>query len=232
MNIPTHVAIICDGNRRWAKEHGLEVSLGHKQAAMKVFEPLVDSALQQGISYLTFWVFSTENWKRSKIEVEALLQLLRQQLDAYAGRLHEKEVRIKVIGDVTKFPQDIQEKIANAVEKTKDFDKLTVVFALNYGGRDEILRAVKRLVSDACISALVQENISEETITSYLDTTDIPDPDLIIRTGGEKRISGFLPWQSAYSEYIFTDTYFPELTPEVFENLIEEYSTRSRRFGK
>ena len=230
-DIPTHIAIICDGNRRWAKNHGLEATLGHKQAALRVFEPLVDTALKIGIKYLTFWVFSTENWHRSPVEVEALLQLLRQQLAAYTRRLSEKNVRIRIIGDITKFPEDIQKKLIDAVEKTKHFSELTVVFALNYGGRDEITRVMQKLADDIATQKIAVGSISSELIETYLDTAGVPDPDLIIRTGGEQRLSGFLPWQSVYSEFIFTDTFFPDLTPELFTELLSQYAARQRRFG-
>lgn len=228
---PTHVAIICDGNRRWAKAKGLASVMGHRQASKSVFEPLVDEAIALGVAYLTFWVFSTENWHRSKTEVRSLLELLRLQLDHYANSLNERQVRIMTIGDLSKFPSDIQEKIQQATNKTKDNRGLTVVFALNYGGRDELTRAVRALAVQVKSGLLDPEAISSETIHAALDTADIPDPDLIIRTGGEQRLSGFLPWQAVYAEYAFPAVYFPELTPVVFRQQIAEYGARQRRFG-
>lgn len=229
--IPTHVAIICDGNRRWAKEKGLAKVMGHQYASKTVFEPLVDEAIKLGIKYLTFWVFSTENWKRSPTEVRSLLEMLRQQLDHYAHSLNERRVRIMTIGDLSKFPVDTQDEIQKAIQKTKDNDGLTVVFALNYGGRDELIRAVKKLAIQVKEGKLQPDAIDSNAIEGLLDTASIPDPELIIRTGGEQRLSGFMPWQAVYAEYAFPDIYFPEFTPAVFRQQIVDFGTRQRRFG-
>lgn len=229
---PRHVAIICDGNRRWAKAHGLAAAVGHQTAAQHIFEPLVDSAIESGVAYLTFWIFSTENWQRSPAEVEGLLQLLRQQLDHYAAVFDQRRVQIRTIGDLTKFPADIREKIGRAVTQTQDHDRLTVILALNYGGRDELTRAVRLLAEQVHNGTLLPEHITTETVGAALDTAVIPDPDLIIRTGGEQRLSGFMPWQAVYAEYAFPEVYFPELTPTVFKQQIAEFVQRQRRFGR
>lgn len=226
-----HVAIICDGNRRWAKSHGLQVVLGHKKAVDDVFEPLIDHAAELKIPFLTFWVFSTENWKRDKTEVDALLDLFRKLFDDRVDDWHKKQVRVKTIGDISKFPKDIQDRIKKGTELTKNNTGITVIFAMNYGGRDEIVRATKALAADVLKGKLSPDEISKETISSYMDTADIPDPDFIIRTSGEYRVSGFLLWQSEYAEFAFPKLYFPELTPEKFDELLSEYDCRKRRFG-
>lgn len=223
-----HIGIICDGNRRWAKERNLPVFGGHQCAADHVFEPLLEKAAELHIQYLTFWVFSTENWNRDAVEVNYLLKLFQQVFDSQITRLHKKNIKLKIIGDTSRFSPDMQERIQKGVELTQNNTAITAIFALNYGGRDELLRAVKK-----CVSAQEKnEEITEETITQYLDTSGIPDPDFIIRTGGEHRLSGFLPWQSVYAELAFPDFYFPDFTPGKLEKLINEYYARSRRFGK
>lgn len=222
---PQHVAIICDGNRRWAREHKLEAVLGHRKAVDDVFEPLIDRAVEHGIKYLTFWVFSTENWKRDQNEIGALMSLFRELLGRQIKLLHEKGIRLKFIGDLEKFDKDIQENVQKGIELTKDNKNITVIFALNYGGRDELLRAVNKVLNEG------EDFVDAESFSSYLDTADIPDPDFIIRTGGEQRLSGFLLWQSEYAELAFPDFYFPEFTPEKFDELLEEYQQRKRRFG-
>lgn len=223
---PQHVAIICDGNRRWARAHKLEAVLGHRKAVDDIFEPLIDEAITQGISYLTFWVFSTENWKRDEKEVGALLNLFRELLSRQIKLLHEKGIKLKIIGDLTKFDSEIQEKIKKGVELTKNNPNITVIFALNYGGRDELVRAMNKAIVDG------KQELTAETFSSYLDTAGIPDPDFIIRTGGEQRLSGFLLWQSDYAEMAFPEFYFPEFTPEKFRTLLEDFQERKRRFGK
>ena len=231
VKIPKHVAIIMDGNRRWARKQGLPVLRGHWVAAEKVIEPLVEKAAEMGISYLTFWAFSTENWKRAKEEVEGLMRIFRYLLSKKIERLNKKGVRILTIGDLTKFPKDIQRRIKEGVEKTKDNKKITVIFALNYGGRDEIIRAINRWRSSSKLKAQ-SSKLKEEEFGEYLDTREIPDPDLIIRTGGEMRLSGFLLWQSQYAELYFTKVLFPDFTPKELEKAILEYQKRERRFGK
>lgn len=215
--IPVHVGIIMDGNRRWAKKRGLPPVAGHVQAVDTTVEELIEKAGELGIKYLTMWAFSTENWNRDRAEVSALMNLFRKALLDKVGRFIKKGARLRIIGDKSKFPSDIQEGMEKAVKESESNNKITVAFALNYGGRDEIKRAV------------VKGGVDFE---KYLDTVGIPDPDLIIRTAGEQRLSGFLMWQSAYSEFYFTETLFPDFTPEKFEKAIEDYQGRQRRFGK
>lgn len=216
-----------DGNRRWAKERGLPALSGHKRVADEILEPLVEHAAKRGVKYMTFWAFSTENWNRNAQEVSGILTLFRHVIRKRWQRLHEKGVRVRVIGDVSKFPADIQKALQDVVDQTNDNKKITAVFALNYGGRDEIMRAIKR-------AAQAQQQFNNLTIKqfdSFLDTTGIPDPDCIIRTSGEKRLSGFLPWQGVYSELYFPAFHMPDFTPERLDEAIEEYAGRKRRFG-
>lgn len=223
---PRHVAIICDGNRRWAREHKLEAVFGHRKAVDDVFEPLIDHAIEKNIQYLTFWVFSTENWKRDSQEVSALMSLFKELLSRQIKLLHQKGIRLQFIGDLTKFDADIQENVKKGIELTKNNKNITVVFALNYGGRDELLRAMNKVLQSA------EKVVTADEFANYLDTAGIPDPDYIIRTGGEQRLSGFLLWQSEYAELAFPEFYFPEFTVSKFDELLEEYEQRKRRFGK
>lgn len=216
--IPKHIAIIMDGNRRWAKEHNVPAIEGHRRVATKILEPLIEHAADIGIEYLTLWAWSTENWKRAKDEVGGIMKLLQWGFGTYGIRMHKKGMRIKIIGDIAKLDHDIQKQLVDLVELTKNNKKITVIFALNYGGRDEILRAVGKA--------------GGKNFSDYLDTAGIPDPDMIIRPGGEKRLSGFLLWQSEYSELFFADWYMPEFTPDKLNEIIEEYSQRQRRFGQ
>lgn len=233
--IPQHVAIIMDGNRRWARKRGLAAVAGHAFATDTIVEQLIERAGETGISHLTLWAFSTENWNRDKDEISGVMNIFRKALRSKVARFIEKGARLKHIGDMSRFPADIKEGMIRAIDESKNNTKITVTFALNYGGRDEILRATRRMISDSAnqqVSESADHQISEEKFAHYLDTYGMPDPDLIIRTGGEKRLSGFLLWQSAYSELYFTDTLFPEFTPEKFDEAIAEYQTRQRRFGK
>jgi undecaprenyl diphosphate synthase len=222
-HIPTHIAIIMDGNRRWAKAQGLSAISGHQKVADEILEPLVEHAAARGIKYITFWAFSTENWNRDRAEVEGIMRIFRHVIGKRWARLHEKGVRVQVIGDISKFSLDIQESLAKVIEQTKANTKITAVFALNYGGRDEILRAVHKAASG--------NHITAEEFSDLLDTRGIPDPDLIIRTSGEQRLSGFLPWQSVYSELYFPTWFMPEFTKEKLDEAIAEYGRRKRRFG-
>lgn len=224
ISIPKHIAVIMDGNRRWAKERGLPVLAGHKKVADDILIPLVEHAADRGISYMTFWAFSTENWQRDQEEVSGIMEIFRGVLRKKWQRLHEKGVRIKVIGDISKFSEDIKESLTAVQEQTKDNAKITAVFALNYGGRDEVLRAVSKMRE----KTLVTEN----DFSDALDTQGIPDPDMIVRTGGEQRLSGFLPWQGVYSELYFPSWYMPEFTSEKLDAVIGEFKNRQRRFGK
>lgn len=223
-HIPQHVAIIMDGNRRWARAQGLPVLAGHQRVADEVLEPLVEHAAKRGIRFITFWAFSTENWQRETSEVEGIMRIFRHVIHKRWQRLHEKGVRVRVIGDLRKFAPDIRDSLEKVIAQTKDNKKITAVFALNYGGRDEILRAIN--------TAGNKKELSESGLSELLDTRGIPDPDLIIRTGGEQRLSGFLLWQSEYSELYFPSFYMPEFTPEKLDDAIEEYVSRQRRFGK
>lgn len=222
-----HVAIIMDGNRRWAKNRNLPPTQGHLHAAENAIEPLIEEAASQGIPYITFWAFSTENWKRDKEELDALFSIFRMALNKLALRFMKRGAKLRILGDINRFPKDIAEKSLDFINKTKSNDAITVSFALNYGGRDEILRAVKKIVSDQ----VPADRINEELFSSYLDTTGIPDPDLIIRTGGEKRLSGYLPWQSVYAELYFTNTLFPDFNVEQFRLALDDFNQRDRRFG-
>jgi len=230
--IPIHIAIIMDGNRRWAREHGLPVLAGHQKVADEILEPLLAHAAKRGIKYLTFWAFSTENWSRDKREIEGIIRIFRHVIRKRWQRLHEKGVRIKVIGDISKFAPDIQEALAKVVKQTKNNTKITAVFALNYGGRDELIRAINNLRIYESTNLRIKTEITEKEFEKYLDTKDVPDPDMIVRTSGEERLSGFLPWQSVYSELYFPAWYMPEFTTEKLDEVIEEYRKRKRRFGQ
>lgn len=216
-----------DGNRRWARQHKLELLKGHEYVANKLIKELVEKSIEQGISYLTLWAFSTENWHRDKQEVGGILNLFRQAFQKNAAELHELGVRLHVIGETSAFPEDIQQGMGKWLKESKDNTKITVTFALNYGGRDEIIRAVNKWKDEH-----PRENLTSETLTSYLDTASLPDPDLIIRPGGEQRLSGFLPWQSVYSELYFTDVLMPDFSPAEFDKALENFVQRQRRFGK
>lgn len=218
--LPKHVGIIMDGNRRWAKKRGLTAIAGHARAVDKVTEKLIERAGELGVEYLTLWAFSTENWDRDKQEVAGIMKLFRKALSSKIEKFVEKGAKLQMIGDMSRFDEDIQEGMKKAAEVSKNNTKITVTFALNYGGRDEILRAVEKS----------REN--GESLENNLDTVGMPDPDLIIRTGGEKRLSGFLTWQSVYAELYFTDLLFPDFSPAEFDKALEEYECRQRRFGK
>lgn len=228
--IPKHIALIMDGNRRWAKEHSLPLNQGHREGEKRIL-PIVDQAIEMGISYLTFWAFSTENWFRERKEVNFLLAFFRHILDKRIMEYHRKNIRLKIIGDLTKFPLDIQKKSVDWMEKTKNNRRITVNIALNYGGRDEIVRAIEKLRASSK-SKGQSSKLTEEEFSKYLDTSNQPDPDLLIRTGGEKRLSGFLIWQMEYTELYFTDIYWPDFTPVEFNKAILDFKERQRRFGK
>ena len=224
MNIPEHIAIIMDGNRRWAKTKSLPIKLGHKNGA-EALRKIVEYSKEIGVRYLTVYAFSTENWKRSKEEVDDLMNLLREYLGKIEQDIEGKDIKAKIIGDVTRLDLDIQEKIKKLEEKTKDCTALTFQIALNYGGRDEIVNAVNNIIKDDI------KQITEETFENYLYTATAPDPDLIIRTAGEKRISGFLLWQCAYAEFVWTDVLWPDFAEKDLDIAIEEFNKRVRKFG-
>jgi len=224
VNIPEHIAIIMDGNRRWAKKKSLPIKLGHKNGA-EALRRIVEYCKKIGVKYLTVYAFSTENWKRSKEEVDDLMNLLREYLGKIEEDINGKNIRAKIIGDITKLDLDLQNKIKSLEEKTKDCSALTFQIALNYGGRDEIVNAVNNIIKNNV------KEISEETFEKYLYTANVPDPDLIIRTAGEKRISGFLLWQCAYTEFVWTDVLWPDFGEKDLDLAIEEFNTRIRKFG-
>lgn len=228
--LPTHIAIIMDGNRRWAKSQGKPAGFGHRAGA-KTLENIVRYANKIGLKYITVYAFSTENWKRSEDEVSGLMLLLQNYLADYAKRADTENIRIKVIGDITKFPEGTQKSIKQCIERTKSNTGVTFSIALNYGGRDEIKEAIKKIVADVKDGKLKEEEIQEELINKYLYTKDMPDPDLIIRTSGEQRLSGFLAWQSTYSELYFIQKNWPDFTEKDLDEAIEEYNRRTRKFG-
>lgn len=226
--LPKHVAIIMDGNRRWAKNQGLSPVGGHNYVVDNVIEPIIEHCGELGIEYLTLWAFSTENWKRDPIELSGIMTLFKRGIIEKLGGLIEKGARLRFIGDLTKFSPDLQEGMNKAVEKSKTNTKINVTFALNYGGRDEIVRAINKILKE---SDQIKQ-VTEPLLSGHMDTTGMPEPDLIIRTGGEERLSGFMMWQSAYSEFYFTDTLMPDLSVDKFDMALEDYQVRQRRFGK
>lgn len=237
-DLPHHIAIIMDGNRRWARKNKLQVFKGHEKVAQEGIERLVDHCLKRGISYLTLWAFSTENWKRDEAEVEAILQLMRSLFLKGASKLADKKIQIATIGDLSRFPLDIQESIQKLKSSCCSDYRLTVTFALNYGGRDELVRAVSKMLAKADSLAETSNssekpdaNQIEQVLSNHLDTHFLPDPDLIIRTGGERRLSGFMPWQSVYSELYFTNVLMPDFDEAQLDLAIEDYLNRDRRFG-
>jgi len=230
MILPEHIGIIMDGNRRWAKAQGKPVGIGHKEGA-KTLENIVRYANKIGLKYITVYAFSTENWKRAEEEVSGLMLLLKNYLSEYSKRADTENIRIKVLGDITKLQEGIQESIRNCIERTKNNTGLTFCIALNYGGRNEIQEAIKKIVKDIKNEKISEQEITEDLISNYLYTRDIPDPDLIIRTSGEIRLSGFLTWQSVYSELYFIKKNWPDFTEQDLDEAIEEYNKRTRKFG-
>jgi len=228
--IPQHVAIIMDGNGRWAKKRGLPRTMGHAQGA-KVVEQILEDADHMGIKYLTVYAFSTENWSRPDQEVKALMNLLRTYMKTSLAKCAKNNVRIRVIGDRTKLDVDLQKAIANLEENTKSNTGIGFQIAVNYGARDEMRRAVTRLCEKAKEGTLDPRDITEETISDSLDTAGIPDPDLLIRTCGEERLSNFLMWQLSYSELYFTDCAWPDFTKQELEKAVDAYNHRERRYG-
>lgn len=231
VKIPRHVAIIMDGNGRWAKKKHLPRSAGHAAGARTV-EQICEDAWNLGIKYLTVYAFSTENWSRSQDEVSTLMNLLRQYMKDCKKRAAANNMRVRVIGDVSKLDEDLQTSIRELEEFTAGFTGLNFQVAINYGGRDEITRAVRRIAADVAAGKLDgAASIDEKLIASYLDTADIPDPDLLIRTSAELRISNFMLWQTAYTEFCFPEVLWPDFTVKDLQKAIEYYSGRDRRFG-
>ena len=229
--IPRHVALILDGNGRWAKKRGLPRTMGHKEGC-KTVEKTVEIAARMGIEYLTVYGFSTENWKRSSEEVGALMQLFRYYMVRLLKIAKQNNVRVKMIGDRRRFDEDIIEGINRLERETKENTGLTFVIAVNYGARDEITRAVSRLAADCVQGRVKAEEITEDVLSSYLDTAGMPDPDLLIRTSGEIRLSNYLLWQLAYTEFYFTPVPWPDFTREELVKAVEAYNHRDRRYGR
>ena len=229
-NLPRHIAIIMDGNRRWAREKGLDPKLGHKEG-VKALENIALYANEIGLEYLTVYAFSTENWKRTEDEVGALMILLQTYLERFSKRANKENIKIVVLGDTSVLNNSLKKEIENAVEITKNNTGLVLNIAFNYGGRAELVRATKLIAEEVKAGRMNIEDISEETISNSIYTAGQPDPDLLIRTGGELRTSNFLPWQIVYSEYYFTKKYWPDFGNEALLEAIEEFQRRNRRFG-
>ena len=230
MKVPNHIAIILDGNGRWAKAKGMPRGYGHVKGCANL-ESICDDIKDLGVKYLTVYAFSTENWKRSREEVDGLMKLFRSYLKKCMKSAAKNKMRVRVIGDISAFDADIQQKIHDLEDFSKDFDEIFFQIALNYGSRDEILRGVRRMARDAADGKLEPEKIDESVFSSYLDTAGIPDPDLLIRTSGELRLSNFLLWQLAYTEFYFTDVPWPDFHKKELLQAIEKYNERDRRYG-
>lgn len=225
--IPKHLGFILDGNRRWARSKGLPQLEGHRRGFNRLVE-LVDNCILEGVKYVTVFAFSTENWGRSDEEVSYLMDLFREMLDKKANELHKKNVKITIAGRIEDFADDIQKKMSEVIEKTKDNTAITFNIALSYGGRAEIVDATKKIIKDG----LKPEDLSEEKFSEYIYEVGQPNLDMIVRTSGEQRISGFMLWQAAYSEFYFIEKNWPDFGKEELKDVIEEYSNRNRRFGK
>ena len=230
MNVPQHVAIILDGNGRWAKSKGMPRNYGHAQGSKNV-ERICEGAWRLGIKYLTVYAFSTENWNRPQDEVDALMNLLRRYMKTCLTTAAKNDMKVRVIGDITRLDEDIRSRILELEEATKNNGGLNFQIAINYGSRDELVRGIRRLAQDCVDNKQDPAEITEAVIERYLDTYGIPDPDLLIRTSGEQRLSNFLLWQLAYTEFYFTDVHWPAFTKEELIKAIEQYNKRDRRFG-
>ena len=225
-NCPKHIAIIMDGNRRWAKKNGLSTKDGHKKGADNL-QTIARYCNKIGVKYLTVYAFSTENWKRSEEEVKGLMFLLKNYLNDFSKKADTENIKINIIGDITKLASDLQSQMIECMERTKDNTGLNLNIAFNYGGRAEIVNAIKNIVKDKISS----EDITEELVNNYMYTANQPDPDLLIRTGGELRTSNFLPWQLIYTEFYFPTTYWPEFDENELLKAIQIYQNRNRKFG-
>ncbi|CUH68595.1 Ditrans,polycis-undecaprenyl-diphosphate synthase ((2E,6E)-farnesyl-diphosphate specific) [Thalassovita gelatinovora] len=227
---PRHVAIIMDGNGRWAQARGRPRLFGHHAGARRVRE-IVEACPDLRVKYVTIFAFSTENWKRTQVEVAGLMSLFRRYITKEAKALHDEGVRVRFIGDRVRLDKKLIAMMDELELLTAENDRVHLTIALNYGGRDEVARATKRLAQDVAAGKLNPEEVDEETLPRYLDTCVLPDPDLVIRTSGEARISNFLLWQSAYAEYEFIDTLWPDFSRDIFADLVKKYGARDRRFG-
>ena len=231
MNVPQHIAIILDGNGRWAKAKGMPRNYGHAQGSKNV-EKICEEAWRMGIKYLTVYAFSTENWSRPENEVAALMKLLRNYMKTCLKTAAKNDMKIRVIGDIEPLDDDIKSRIRELEAATTDNGGLNFTIALNYGSRDELTRAAQKMAKDCAEGKIKAEEIDESVFETYLDTHGIPDPDMMIRTSGEQRLSNYLLWQLAYSEFYFTDVPWPDFKKEELVKAIEEYNHRHRRFGK
>ena len=230
MNVPNHIAIILDGNGRWAKAKGMPRGYGHVKGCANLEQVCYDIK-DLGVKYLTVYAFSTENWKRSREEVDGLMKLFRSYLKKCIKISRDNKMKIKIIGDISAFAPDIQESIRKLEEFSKDYDELYFQIAMNYGSRDEITRGMKKMAQDVADGKLSPDEVTESRIESYLDTAGVPDPDLLIRTSGEQRLSNFLMWQLAYTEFYFTDVAWPDFHKPELIQAIEKYNQRDRRYG-
>lgn len=227
--MPKHIAIIMDGNRRWAKAKGKPVSYGHKEGA-KTLEKIVRYANKIGLEYITVYAFSTENWKRAEEEVKALMMLLQNYLDDYAKRADTENIKVKILGDISALSSGMQKSIENCMQRTKDNTGVTFNIALNYGGRDELIKAIKQIANQVKNNEIQIDDITEEMVSDCLYTKGEPEPDLLIRTSGEQRLSNFLPWQLVYTEFLFIDKNWPEFEESDLDDAIIEYQKRTRKF--
>ncbi len=230
MNMPRHVAIILDGNGRWAKKKNMPRNYGHTQGS-KTVEKICEEAHRMGIKYLTVYAFSTENWNRPKSEVDALMKLLRNYMKTCLKTAAKNDMKVRVIGDITRLDEDIQSRIRELEEASKDNGGLNFQIAINYGSRDEMIRAMRKMMADQAAGKITAADVDEELFAEYLDTRGIPDPDLLIRTSGEERLSNFLMWQLAYTEFYFTDVLWPDFTKEELVKAVAKYNSRDRRYG-
>ncbi len=230
MSVPQHIAIIMDGNGRWAKSKGLPRNAGHTAGAKNV-ENICLAAKKMGVKYLTLYAFSTENWSRPENEVKALMKLLAGYLDKCVQTAHENKMHIRVIGDISRLSEKFQKQIVEAERISAVYDDLNLTIAINYGSRDEMLRAMRAVGKDVKEGRLAPEELTEELFDSYLDTRELPDPDLLIRTSGELRLSNYLLWQLAYSEFYFTDVPWPDFDEKELKKAIDTYGNRDRRYG-
>ena len=230
MNVPEHIAIILDGNGRWAKSKGMPRTYGHTVGAKNV-ETICRAAHDLGVKYVTMYAFSTENWSRPADEVKALMKLLGEYIKTCMKTAKKDNLRVRFIGDLSKLDDKLKNSIAELIEYSSQFTGLTLTIAINYGSRDEMTRAIRQISTDVKDGKLEASDIDEKLFSSYLDTRDIPDPDLMIRTSGEQRLSNYLLWQLAYAEFYFTPVPWPEFTPDELKKAVEEYDKRNRRFG-
>ncbi len=230
MDVPRHIAIILDGNGRWAKKRGMPRGYGHVKGCENL-EKICEYASELGVRYLTVFAFSTENWKRSRDEVEGMMKLFRDYLKKCIKLSKKWKMRMRVIGEISAFDQDIQDSVRKLEDFSSQFDELHFQLALNYGSRDEIIRGVRRMLAECQAGELSPKDMTEERFGEYLDTAGLPDPDLLIRTSGEQRLSNFLLWQLAYTEFYFTDVHWPDFDREELVRAIEQYNKRDRRYG-